>query len=143
MTPVICIIMKEIYLINFNFKDIHTSISEYIQDIENTLKEPSNDDKNNNAKKKAYELISKFKNEEFQKAIEELKKSEEWDIYSIAFYGETNAGKSTILESLRIHFQEKTKQDMQEEFQKCHLEYENQKNLIEEEININRLEIEK
>ena len=135
--------MKGIYLIDFNFKDIHNSILEYIQDIENKLKKPSDDDKNNSAKKKAYELISKFKNEEFQKAIEELKKSEEWDTFSIAFYGETNTGKSTILESLRIHFQEKTKQDMQEEFQKSHFEYENQKNSIEEEINIHRLEVEK
>jgi len=128
---------------NFNFKDIHDSILKYIEEIENELMLSSDADEDNSAKKKAYELITKFKNEEFQKAIEALKKSEEWDTFSIAFYGETNAGKSTILESLRIHFQEKTKQDMREEFEQCHLEYEKQKNAIEDKINISKLKIEK
>ena len=33
--------------------------------------------------------------------INELKDNSEWDRFTIAFYGETNAGKSTLIETLR------------------------------------------
>lgn len=33
----------------------------------------------------------------------------EWDKFTIAFFGETNAGKSTIIESLRILFEEESR----------------------------------
>ena len=36
-------------------------------------------------------------NNEFQGEIEKLKTSSEWDKFCIAFFGETNAGKSTLL----------------------------------------------
>ncbi len=39
-----------------------------------------------------------------------LEKHAEWDKFTIAFFGETNAGKSTILESLRILFKEDSRQ---------------------------------
>lgn len=45
-------------------------------------------------------------NDDFKKQIEELEKSSEWDKFCIAFFGETNAGKSTIIESLRILYNE-------------------------------------
>lgn len=41
--------------------------------------------------------------------IDELKQNSEWNTFTIAFYGETNAGKSTVIETLRILLEEKTK----------------------------------
>ena len=41
--------------------------------------------------------------------INELKDNSEWDRFMIAFYGETNAGKSTLIETLRILLNEKEK----------------------------------
>ena len=45
-------------------------------------------------------------NESFKDEIEKLEASSEWDKLCIAFFGETNAGKSTIIESLRIIYDE-------------------------------------
>lgn len=36
----------------------------------------------------------------------------EWDKFTIAFFGETNAGKSTIIESLRMLFSEESRQEL-------------------------------
>jgi len=48
----------------------------------------------------------------FDKDITFLEKHSEWDKFTIAFFGETSAGKSTILEALRIIFNEKKRQKM-------------------------------
>ncbi|AKL15177.1 hypothetical protein PO654_26190 [Phytobacter diazotrophicus] len=58
--------------------------------------------------------------EAFRKAldanIESLKRNAEWDRFTIAFYGETNAGKSTVIETLRILLKEESKQQRQKAF---------------------------
>lgn len=46
---------------------------------------------------------------ELEKKIKELKNNSEWDRFTVAFYGETNAGKSTLIETLRIMLNEKEK----------------------------------
>ena len=48
-------------------------------------------------------------NEKFKTEIEELRTSTVWDKLCIAFFGETNAGKSTIIETLRIIYEEETR----------------------------------
>lgn len=58
-----------------------------------------------NVKEKLGEMKSRFDGE-----ISYLEKHAEWDTFTIAFFGETNAGKSTIIESLRILFEEKKRQ---------------------------------
>ncbi|WP_137804400.1 hypothetical protein [Pseudomonas sp. G(2018)] len=58
-----------------------------------------------NVKDKLGEIKSRFDSE-----ISYLEKHAEWDNFTIAFFGETNAGKSTIIESLRILFEEKKRQ---------------------------------
>ena len=63
--------------------------------------------------------IDRFQQEELNPAISELKKNQEWDKFTIAFYGETGAGKSTIIESLRIKFEEPTKKQQQSNFLKA------------------------
>ncbi|WP_297944985.1 hypothetical protein [uncultured Fibrobacter sp.] len=49
------------------------------------------------------------KNEEFKVAVESLEKDSEFEKFTIAFFGATNAGKSTIIESLRILFDEESR----------------------------------
>lgn len=63
-----------------------------------------------------------------------LKKNTEWKRFTIAFYGETNAGKSTIIEALRLAMKEKTKQITQQNF----LEIQKQNNIREEDFDIVR-----
>ena len=48
--------------------------------------------------------------------LEILNKNAEWDVFNIAFYGETNAGKSTLIETLRILLEEPTKVCERESF---------------------------
>lgn len=48
-------------------------------------------------------------NLDFKSEIEKLENSSEWDKFCIAFFGETNAGKSTIIETLRIIYDEETR----------------------------------
>ncbi|UOS30605.1 dynamin family protein [Helicobacter pylori] len=54
-----------------------------------------------------------------------LKNNEEWEKFTIAFYGETGAGKSTLIECLRLFFKEPGKMDQQEHFKRL---YANMKN---------------
>jgi DNA repair ATPase RecN len=46
----------------------------------------------------------------FDDEIDYLDQHAEWDKFTIAFFGETNAGKSTIIESLRVLFNEQKRQ---------------------------------
>ena len=55
-----------------------------------------------NAELMAIKSTLKEMNNEFKEEISKLEASSEWDKFCIAFFGETNAGKSTIIESLRI-----------------------------------------
>ena len=49
---------------------------------------------------------------------EELRASADWKDFTVALYGETNAGKSTIIESLRIHRGESSKLEQRRRFDK-------------------------
>ncbi|GAA9422579.1 hypothetical protein BTM429_07330 [Helicobacter pylori] len=59
------------------------------------------------------------------KELESLKNNEEWENFTIAFYGETGAGKSTLIECLRLFFKEPGKMYQQERFKRL---YANMKN---------------
>lgn len=48
--------------------------------------------------------------------IRELREIAEWDTFTIAFYGETNAGKSTLIETLRILLGDSEKLATQQQF---------------------------
>ncbi|MBN9365597.1 MAG: hypothetical protein J0H59_01035 [Comamonadaceae bacterium] len=54
---------------------------------------------------KLREIQTRFDNE-----LHQLKTHAEWDKFTLAFFGETNAGKSTIIDSLRILFKEESRQ---------------------------------
>ena len=46
-------------------------------------------------------------NEKIQNEYHDLEQSSEWDRFVIAFYGETNAGKSTLIEALLCRSEER------------------------------------
>jgi hypothetical protein len=69
----------------------------------------------NEAKKQCHELLSQIQSK-ISKKVTELESNAEWDEFTIAFYGETNAGKSTIIETLRIHLAEASKRTEQDAF---------------------------
>lgn len=70
-------------------------------------------------------------NSDFKAEIERLEESSEWDKFCMAFFGETNAGKSTIIEALRIVYDEESRREeinrqseqMQEELSKEEAKY--------------------
>ena len=84
---------------------IDSTISEIILEID---KKDGNESVQN-SKEQVKNIILSFKQQVFDSAVAELKKNSEWNKLVIAFYGETNAGKSTLIESLRIYLGESTK----------------------------------
>ena len=54
-------------------------------------------------------VIARLNNisDQFSEDMKFLEENSEWDKFTIAFFGETGAGKSTILEALRIIFNER------------------------------------
>ena len=88
-------------------KKIYDYIIEEIEKLEVELESNLDQETYASEKMEVLKLIQKFKATQMDNAIETLKRTQEWDIFTIAFYGETNAGKSTIIESLRLYFKEK------------------------------------
>ncbi|GAA8685540.1 hypothetical protein oki286_05640 [Helicobacter pylori] len=70
------------------------------------------------------ELFQKLERESL-KELESLKNNEEWENFTIAFYGETGAGKSTLIECLRLFFKEQSKVVQQERFKRLYSNYQN------------------
>lgn len=62
--------------------------------------------------------------------IASLQKNTKWEVFEIAFYGETNAGKSTIIEMLRIMLDEEGRRSNRQRFKQLQSEF----NLTEEGI---------
>ncbi|HAU4887850.1 TPA: hypothetical protein F3L22_04600 [Aeromonas hydrophila] len=96
-------------------QDIYAQLREKIDNVLQVINEDTEDSSVTKAKDNAreifYELQKKINHE-----ISELEKYAEWDTFTFAFYGETNAGKSTIIETLRILLNEQSKQEAQLKF---------------------------
>ena len=54
--------------------------------------------------------------QELKERLEQLQAQGEWHTFTMAFYGETNAGKSTVIETLRILLGEENKCDRRRQF---------------------------
>ncbi|GHR53142.1 hypothetical protein VN0495_09730 [Helicobacter pylori] len=98
--------MKNIYF------DVKKSIKDLQKIFENT---DGADERLRESNQEALELFKKLESESL-KELESLKNNEEWEKFTIAFYGETGAGKSTLIECLRLFFKEPSKMDQQERF---------------------------
>ena len=87
-------------------------------------------------------------NNEFKLEIDKLESSSEWDKLCIAFFGETNAGKSTVIESLRIIYDEEqrriAKEKQEQEYEMALTQHcDRYKNLLLTLQNVNALLVEK
>jgi archaellum component FlaC len=104
--------------ISMNLKlpqDIYIRVSEQINAIVNSLECLSLGEEIAAARRTALEIFTKI-SDEITNHITTLEQSSEWDTYTIAFYGETNAGKSTLIETLRILLNEPLKVQERAEF---------------------------
>ncbi len=104
-------------------KDIYLGVEKSIKDLQNIFKNA--DDKDEKLKQFNQEALKVFQQLEFEslKELESLKNNEEWENFTIAFYGETGAGKSTLIECLRMFFKEQSKMDQQERFKQLYSNY--------------------
>ncbi len=103
-------------------KDIYSGVEKSIKELQSIFK--NTDDKDEKLKQFNQEALRVFQQLEFKslKELESLKNNEEWENFTIAFYGETNAGKSTFIECLRLFFKEQSKVDQQEHFRRLYAE---------------------
>ncbi|GAA8372380.1 hypothetical protein HpDR4_19870 [Helicobacter pylori] len=106
-------------------KSIYLGVEKSIKDLQSIFK--NTDDKDEKLKQfnqEALEVFQKLERESL-KELESLKNNEEWENFTIAFYGETGAGKSTLIECLRMFFKEQSKVDQQERFKRLYSNYQN------------------
>lgn len=103
-------------------KDIYISVLSEVDTVLQSLKDFSADKDTSQAKDKAVQIFSEL-SKELRSNIESLSKHAEWDTFTIAFYGETNAGKSTIIETMRMLLNEPRKLAQQQEFMDLQKKY--------------------
>ncbi|GAA7749035.1 hypothetical protein HpBT0154_08370 [Helicobacter pylori] len=103
-------------------KNIYFDVEKSIKDLQNIFK--NTDDRDERLKKFNQEALAVFQKLERDslKELKSLKDNEEWENFTIAFYGETGAGKSTLIECLRLFFKERSKMDQQEHFRQLYAE---------------------
>ncbi|WP_120906245.1 GTPase [Helicobacter pylori] len=106
-------------------KNIYLSVEKSIKELQSIFK--NTDDKDEKLQKFNQEALKTFQQLEFKslKELESLKNNGEWENFTIAFYGETGAGKSTLIECLRMFFKEQRKVDQQERFKRLYSTYQN------------------
>jgi len=102
--------------------DIYQRINEELTKVLSSLTSQSNDSTLKQAQSEARELLTKHQSE-LQTQLAELEKNAEWNTFTIAFYGETGAGKSTIIETLRILLREPGKLASQQKFRELQNRY--------------------
>lgn len=99
-------------ILKSNDSDYLNIYSDLIENVDEVLNDISKIEiQHIEVKAKNEEVQSKLKEirNGFVQNVEKLEKNAVWDRFTVAFFGETNAGKSTIIESLRISMQEDEK----------------------------------
>ena len=93
--------------------EYNKEIEAEIDSVINKLEEIDLSD-NKDLADKINKLISfiKTQNSKFQEVIKDIESNSEFDKLCISFFGNTNAGKSTIIESLRVLLQEQEKKEV-------------------------------
>lgn len=106
-------------------KNIYFDVEKSIKDLQKIFENiDGGDERLRSFNQKALEEFKNLESESL-KELESLKNNGEWEKFTIAFYGETGAGKSTLIECLRLFFKESGKMDQQERFKQL---YANMKN---------------
>lgn len=106
---------------NDEIKEKYDTVGGILEDAVNKAERVELVGEDENAELVAIKTTLKELNSEFKHEIEKLEASSEWDKFCIAFFGETNAGKSTVIESLRIIYDEEQrrieKEDQEKEYE--------------------------
>ncbi|WP_187169500.1 hypothetical protein [Enterococcus faecium] len=102
---------------------IYGEILAEIESLLHALSNSGEDSKFDEYRQDAINKLDGVKNEVIEN-IKSLEENSEWDTFTVAFYGETNAGKSTLIESLRILLKEKKKLEEHQIFRDKELELE-------------------
>lgn len=108
-----------------HFINIYQQIEQEINSLVTSLNDKITQMKNPAAQQQAnntLENIKKLRDKIFQQ-LQELEKNADWDTYTIAFYGETGAGKSTLIETLRLLLNEESKSEQRSQYKKRKEEY--------------------
>lgn len=94
------------------FNRLYKDISESLESTQGDLSSLTLD--NQEGKEKLNGIVAQLTSikSHFDSELGLLQENAEWENFVIAFFGETNAGKSTIIESLRILFNEESRQNL-------------------------------
>ncbi|MHB1666493.1 hypothetical protein [Thiomonas sp.] len=103
-------------------KDLHQTVLTEIEHLLKQLDRNVTEPRIVQTMKQVNNLIAPIY-DDLVKHIASLQQHARWDRFTIAFYGETNAGKSTIIETLRILLNEETKATARETFQAIQAEF--------------------
>jgi hypothetical protein len=110
-------------------REIYSVILDEVNNLLGSLENQEEDEEILRAQKEASHKLNEFR-VEIQVSLKQLEKNSEWNVFTMAFYGETNAGKSTLIETLRILMSEPEKMRERKEFARLLEEY----NLIQMSI---------
>lgn len=97
------------------YQQINTELEKVVQSV-NAL---SQDDAVSQEKNSAQLTLSECQ-QELGQQLNELRRNSEWNRFTIAFYGETGAGKSTLIETLRILLHEPSKVQARKQYDAIH-----------------------
>lgn len=114
-------------------ESLYARILGQISDVIRVLSQDTQEDKLSGRQDAARQHLLGIERD-LNQSIEELRRNAEWKTFTLAFYGETNAGKSTLIESLRILLKESGKMQQREQFRAL------QKQLGVSESNLQELE---
>lgn len=115
-------------------ESLYARILGQISDVIRVLNQDTQEDKLSGKQDAARQHLQSIERD-LDQSIEELRRNAEWKTFTLAFYGETNAGKSTLIESLRILLKESSKTQQREKFRAL------QKQLGVSESNLQELEL--
>lgn len=107
---------------NFSFenpRDIYQFVNREVDNlankIQNLVHNKLNVEQNSLDTQHTYQIIQGLQTD-IEESINDLENNAEWKSFQIAFFGETNAGKSTIIETLRILLNEPSKIEQNKRF---------------------------
>lgn len=104
--------------------EIYIKIISEIDKLIKSINKSDNDQKIHHYKTKTISKLTTLHNN-LTENLSSLQENADWDTFTIAFYGETNAGKSTLIETLRIILNEPTKAIERANYAKATEEYNN------------------
>lgn len=96
-------------------RHIHTKVLNDVRDLLTRLPQKASNPQLSEAMAKLEEMIAPVR-KDLDDGIQSLQAHANWDTFTIAFYGETNAGKSTTIETLRMVLGEETKNQSRQKF---------------------------